>query len=318
MTELEYLLTTLAAVLIVAVMRHWRPLAGWLDRPGFLLAMTGACIGLLDPALGFMLAPDRIAMLARPPVFAGGLAGLMLIAAVALLAGFTVGGRRALKAAGLLAGGYALFLILSLFSVAGVPLLEPFSDYQVRIPIFPTGYILLIALLAVGLVSIELWNKKQPRVFPVVAVFIGLYFVLAVVVANIANIKGSGLEGPGLRVNVYPGNIWHTHWILVTTRGDQYELRRYDLFGPGLTPPAVIRRWNDEPMLIRLLSDPVVGYFYWRMFNNPVVNIENTNTQISLMIQEAHSLVPMVPGKTFILESDLRGRNRYYQLQRFD
>jgi hypothetical protein len=35
-------------------------------------------------------------------------------------------------------------------------------------------------------------------------------------------------------------------------------------------------------------------------------------------MQELQNQTPLVPGPTFYLETDLTGRNRFYQLQRFD
>lgn len=317
MTEREYLLTAAVALLLVGLLRHYAPAYRRMGLGGCRLMVAGILLPLLDPLVAFAVSPDRIAFLAHPPFLGAPLHGLALIAAMCVLAAFVQPARTVRRMALWLTAGYALHLGLRLVTPAGVPLLAPYGADVVRLPLLPVGHPLLLGLLVTGLVAVEALRRLRPWLVPALLALCVVYLVVGAAAAGVVRWQVRGLGTPDGTVHVYPGNAWLTHWLVVWEGPDAYRFRRYSLLSRTLPEPTRVARWNDQPQLLRLLSDPVVRRFYYAVFRHPVVRIDVVGSEVTLLMQEAADLVPPVPGRTFYLETDLRGSERFYQLQRF-
>jgi hypothetical protein len=79
-----------------------------------------------------------------------------------------------------------------------------------------------------------------------------------------------------------------------------------------------VPRWNDEALFLKLLGDPVVNRFYFRVFRHPVVRLDVSGAQLTLLMEELVHPGSPASGPAFYVESDASGRKRFYQLQRFN
>lgn len=317
MTEREILLTAATALLLIALLRHYPPLFRWLGRRGLALLVAGSLIPVLGAVLGYATAADRIAFLARTPLFGGVFHGVVLIGALAGLAGFFIPVRQVAGLALGLAGGFALYLLLVVLTPPGAPLLAPFSPRLMSLPVLPTGHPPLLVVLIAGNAALELFTRAQRWLRIAVPAAAGLYLLVGAVMLAVLSLRAAPLASSEANVHVYPANAWLTRWLVVVEGPQSYGIHRQGLGQGPFGEPRRVERWNDQPMLIRLLSDPVVRRFYYGVFRHPVVNIERAGGQVTLIMQEGEDLSPPVPGRTFYLETDLQGTSRFYQLQRF-
>ena len=318
MTEREYLITAIAGLLIIALFRHHPRLHSRLGASGLLMMSAGLLIPLLDPLLGYFQATDRIEFLALPPRLGGLLYGLAFIGGTAILAGCAAGSAWAARTIKFMLLGFLLHQGLLAMTPSGAPLFEPFHPYRLSLPVFPNGHPVLIGVLVVGLIVLEIWRNRTRQVWGVLVGLCIFYVLLGVGAFSSLAYKTKVLQGPGKLVHVYPGNVWMTEWEIIEEEPERYLFHRMNIWEEDIPPPVVMERWNDRALMVRLLSDPVVRRFQNQVFRHPVVQVETTSNQVTLMMQEVENLSPMVPGRTFSLESDLVGRDRYYQVQRFD
>jgi hypothetical protein len=287
-------------------------------RPGFLRVVLGSLLPLLDPALHNLLSVDRIEALTRPPLFTAPLLALTGIAALTALAAFLVPPRRALRLGLGLGAGYLLFGALAVLTPLGMPLLAPVSQVRLALPLLPTSHPPLLLGLFAALLVLEGLPSLRRWVWPGAA-GLAVVYLLAGAAQYAVIAAGLGREGaPAGRVQIYPDGPWLTSWQVVVESPDAYALKRTRLGGKPADGFRSLPRWNDQALFLKLLGDPVVYRLYYRVFRHPVVRLEVSGAQITLLMQELQNQTPLVPGPTFYLETDLTGRNRFYQLQRFD
>lgn len=322
MLERHLMLNAAVAVLLGCLAWLHPGLGRRLGRPGLALYVAGALLPFLDTALFHVITADRIELLSRPPLFAAPVYALALIGAVAVLAalagplpGVTA---RAVRIALLLAAGFAAHVGLAVLTPVGWPLLAPFLAQRMALPVLPTGHLPLLAVLLAGLVAAEGLRRWRRWIAPGVAMLAVAYGLAGAVQYALVAWPVRNHAPPGGHVHVYPDNPWLTRWQVVVEGPERYALWRQRA-GAGEWPePRTLPRWNDQALFLKLLGDPVVNRFYYRVFQHPVVRLDVSGSQITLLMQELQDQSPLVPGPTFYLESDLTGRNRFYQLQRFN
>ena len=318
MTEFDALLHSAAAVLLLCLLFHHPRVAGSFGRGGFALLVAGSLIPLLDFVIFYFRANDRIEFLTQPHLFYGLLYGLLLIAVVSVLSAFLAGPRMARAVFAFLAGGYLLHLLLAVTTPEGAPLLTPFTAWRPRLPLFTGGHPMLVALLVALLAVLEGFPRYSRYVFRVGLGLLGLYFLAGAGQFGYISLQARGLAAPEGRVYVEPANAWLSRWLVTVADDEIYQVRRHGVDMQEFEEPEILPRWNDESLMIRLLADRTVNTFYYQVFRHPVVRTEENGSQYTLIMQELTDQFPLVPGRTLYYETDAGGRNRFYQLQRFD
>lgn len=318
MTERVLLLNAAVAILLGCLAWQGRGLARRGGRSGLVLYTLGVLLPFVDFALFPLLTSDRVAALSHPPWVAAPLYGLALILAAAVLTAFVVSTRAARRVALCMAAGYATHVALAVLTPAGWPLLAPFSAGRVSLPILPQGHLLLLGLLLVTVPLAEAVPRLRRTIGAVAMVLVAAYGLAGALQWGAITWRVQAWNTTDMRVSVLPQGQLLTHWLVVVEGPQDYALRRLPRFDAPMPEPTVLPRWNDEPLFLKLLGDPVVSRYYFRVFHYPVVRLDVSGSQVTLLMQEARDQSPLVPGPTFYLESDLSGRNRLYQLQRFN
>jgi hypothetical protein len=318
MIERDVLMNGSAALLLAVLAWHHPGLVRRCGRWGLALVAAGALLPFVDSGLNHALAVDRIDLLTRPPLMQAPLFALAAIAALATLLAFALSLRAAAAVALGLAAGYALHAALALLTPLGWPLGAPFSEARTALPILPEGHLPLLLALLCALALAEARPRWRRWLAPAGAALAGLYLLAGAVQFGIVTARVRALARPDAPVHVYPDGNWLARWLVVSEGPERYELSRPHAFSEPLPEPKVLPRWNDQALFLKLLGDPVVNRFYFRVFHHPVVRLDVSGQQITLLMQEVEHQSPLVPGPTFYLESDLSGRNRFYQLQRFN
>jgi hypothetical protein len=318
MLERDLLLNGTAAILLACLAWLHATLARRLGRPGLVLVVAGALLPLATLLVSQLTTQDRIAQLSRAPLYEAPLVTLGALAVVAVLVGFATAPGVAARLGLGLALGYALYVLLAVLTPLGWPLLAPFSPLRVALPILPAGHLPLLVLGFAALALGEGLPRLRRWAAPVAAALAAVYLLAGAVQFAVVSARTRGLATADTTVSVAPDGDWLTHWQVVSEGPERYELRRVVAFAAAWPEPRTLPRWNDEPLFLKLLGDPVVNGFYFRVFHHPVVRLDVSGAQITLLMQELEDQSPTVPGPTFYLESDLSGRNRFYQLQRFN
>lgn len=318
MTEIEALLHSAAAVLLLCLAFHHPTVKRRWGSQVFSLMLAGSLIPLLDYGIFYFQAHDRIDFLSQPPIFYGLFYGSVLIGAIATLAIFLVNARAALRVAGALFAGYALHQCLALLTPEGVPLLEPFSAWRLRLPLFTGGHPLLLALLVLLLTLLEGFRRYSRYTLRLAVVLLLVYFTAGAGQFGYISLQARSLAAPGSSVYVEPGNAWLTRWLVTVADSEVYQVRLHGVDMAEFDQPEILPRWNDESLMIRMLADPTVNHFYYQVFRHPVVRTEASGSQYTLIMHELVDQFSLVPGKTLYYESDAESGNRFYQLQRFD
>jgi hypothetical protein len=322
MIERDLLLNATGAVLLAVLAWHHPALARHHGRWGLALFVAGALLPFVDTALYHAIAADRIDLLTRPPLLQAPLFGLLGIGVLALLAGVAapprLGWAVALRLALGVGAGYAAHIALSVLTPVGWPLWAPFSLARASLPILPGGHPPLLLALLVGLALAEALPRRRPWIATGAAALAGVYVLTGALQYTIVAVRARALATPAAQVHVYPDGDWLLRWQVVLEAPERYELSRHRVLARPRPEPRVMPRWNDQAVFLKLLGDPVVNRFYFRVFHHPVVRLDVSGSQITLLMQELQDQSPLVPGPTFYLESDLSGRNRFYQLQRFN
>ncbi len=200
----------------------------------------------------------------------------------------------------------------------GWPLLAPFATTRVLLPILPVGHPPLLVLLAVALLVLWLVPRTRSRLPSVAVVLSGVYLLAGAVQYGVVRYQAQALRQPRAALHVYPDNAWLTRWQVVLESPERYTLWRHRVHEPSFGEPRSLPRWNDQALTLKLLGDTVVRRYYFNVFRHPVVRVDVSGQQLTLLMHELEDQLPLVPGRTFYLESDLTGRNRFYQLQRFN
>jgi hypothetical protein len=318
MTESDILLNATVSLLLIGLLSHRPGLRRRLGRGGLALLAAGCLIPLGGALFAYLVSEDRIEFLSRLPLFFAPVQGLLLIVFVSGVAAFAVGGRNAGRIGLALGAGYLLTLALLALTPAGVPLLEPLSPQRFALAILPAGHPPLLVLLIAGLIALEAPPRGRGWVWWATTGLALLYLGFGAASAVAVRIQAGRSLPAGGALQVLPTGGWLTGWVAVRVGAEAYELERYGAGGQRLAPSVRLRRWNDQATLVKLLNDPVVRRFYFQVFHHPVAEIETSGAQMTLLLRELEDTNPPVPGRTFYLESDLRGGNRFYQLQRFD
>ena len=318
MLERDLLLNATATILLACLAWLHPGVSRRFGRGGLALVVAGALLPGADVLWFHLTTADRIELLSRSPLIEAPLFALLSIAALAVLVGFIASPRVAAAAALGLGVGYAAHGVLAVLTPVGWPLLAPFSQARVALPILPGGHLPLLLLLFIALAAAEGAPRWRRWVVPGAAVLSGLYLLAGAVQFGIVTARVQPLATAGTRVHVYPDGNWLARWQVISEGPERYELRRPRVLTQPLPEPKTMPRWNDQALFLKLLGDPVVNRFYFRVFHHPVVRLDVSGSQITLLMQELEDQSPLVPGPTFYLESDLSGRNRFYQLQRFN
>lgn len=340
MTEREYLYTAATALLVIALLRHtsfFQPgstqsntktgandRAPMAKRPvtrqeiiGLAMMVLGSLIPLFDPAIAYLSSTDRIEFLVHAPGFSGlyyGLAPLAFITGVmCFLMPFSEAFRYGLYGA----AGLWLHQLLMLLTPVGVPLLAPFYPFRFSLPVLPTGHPILLLFLGLGALLSELLPRHGRKIIIATTTLIGLYMAMGLGATVYVMVQSSHLREKGNIVHIQPDNIWLSRWLVIEESHLDYEVRRFFIWDKLPATGTRLERWNNQENLLKLMGDPVVNHFYNHLFRHPVARVETTNAQITLFINEVNDLSPRVPGRTFYVESNLDGGNRFYQLQRF-
>ncbi len=318
MTESLALLHAATALLLLALLLHILGGVTPRRRAALLQMSAGALVPLLDYALFYFMVADRIELLSRRPVFHGLYAGSLLIGGLGMVAALVAGtatGRRLLVYMG---AGFLLHLGCAVLTPTGVALLAPFSSRIVSLPLFPEGHPLLIGGLVVFLFALETLPRARRWWLRMAVGFVALYALAGAGQYLVFRYRVQELKPPGGAVSVAPAHPWLVQWQVAITDGAEYRVGRLRLDRPEVPELEVVPRWNNQPMLLTMLADPIVAQFYFAVFRNPVVRLEALGSQIALTMQELRDQVPLVPGARFYIEADLNSRDRYYQLQRLD
>lgn len=318
MTEFEALLHSAASILLLCVVFHHPRVAQFCGRWGLALMLTGSMIPLLDFAIFYFRADDRIDFLTQAPIFYGLFYGLILIGAVSVLTVFLFDARTARFAGVLLATGFLLHLLLALLTPQGAPLLAPFTAWRPRLPFFPGGHPLLVALLVLLLALLEGFPRFAKHIFRAGVTLLLLYFLAGAGQYGYISVQARTLAADGESVYVEPSNAWLTRWLVTVADDELYQVRQHGVDLVDFVPPDILPRWNNQGLTIRLLADRTVNRFYYQVFRHPVVRTEANGSRYTLIMQELKDQFPLVPGKTLYYETDAEGGNRFYQLQRFD
>jgi len=318
MIERDLMLDGSVAILLAGLAWHHPEVARRFGRGGLALFVAGVLLPFADPVLLRLVAADRIDLLSRPPIVQAPLYALGLIAALAVLVACAATVRAALAVALGLGAGYAAHLLLALLTPVGWPLLAPFSGARFALPLLPAGHLGLLGLLFLGLVLAEALPRWRRWLVSGTLLLAGAYGLAGAMQYATLMARVQTLARADARVRVYPDGNSLARWEIVLEGPQRYELRRQGALTQPFAEPKLMPRWNDEALFLKLLGDPVVSRFYFGVFHHPVVRLDVSGSQITLLMQELEDQSPVVPGPTFYLESDLAGRNRFYQLQRFN
>lgn len=319
MIERELILNATTSLLLLCLI--WRNpfIARRLNPAFFGYAVAGALLPLLDLAIFNPLLADRLDFLSRPHLFSAPVYGGAFIFCVSWLAGQLMPPRQAVMMALGWGVGYAIQLSINLMTVAGVPLLAPFSDLKFSFPFYPIGHPPLLVFLLIAL-TIELLLSRRFKWgwYPVAG--LALVLLLAGPVEH-TTMKWNAAALPlkaGGEFHVYPGDRWLTRWRVVVEEEDFYQIYRRGIFQDRFQGGSKIPRWNDQPNLINLLGDPMVHRLYYRVFRHPVAKITINGSQLKLSIQELQDKQSEGKARGFFLESNLNGQNRSMRLENFN
>jgi hypothetical protein len=318
MTESEVLLHAAAAVLLLCLAYHHPGWSRRLGRGGFAVMICGALVPVLDLLLFYVRAGDRIDFLTQDPFFSAPFYGALLIGAAAFLVAFVAGTGFAARLFVLLAAGYLLHLALAALTPVGASLLYPFLPGRHGLSLFYAGHSLLVGLLVVILLLLEGLPRFRRLTAGAAMLLLGVYVLAGAGQFIFVTVSARHLTPPGARLSVQPATPWLHRWLVTVTEPRTYRVRRHGIDMGTFEAPEDLERWNDEGLMTHLLGDPTVARFYHQVFRHPVARLESTDLRVTLIMQEAGDLAPPVPGRTFYFEVDHEGRNRFYQVQRFD
>lgn len=282
------------------------------------LLIAGALLPLLDTFVAALLAPDSIGFLTRTRWLHGLPGGALALCGAALLMAFVTGFRRAGSSTLWLAAGWSWHLVLDALTPAGLWLGAPEDPAPVDWPAFPEGHWLLIVLFLLALAVTrarpdwERWTRLA--VWPLLA----LYFAGGMLQYGVVSLRAARLAQPGQTVDVVPADAWRMRWRVVLSDGVEHHVGQLGAWGSVLTEPSPVPRGNDEARLLALLADPVVHRFYFRVFRNPVAQVDESPVQTTLTLREAGDLDSGQAGATFTFETDLDGRERVYRVTHFN
>ena len=311
------LLHAAAVALLASVLSHYPWIAARIGRNGYGLVVAGGLIPLLDYGVFFLHAPDRIAFLIQDHLFFGPFFALLLISSLAGLTAFAVNLRWAGRVLGWLTVGYGLHVGLAFLTPAGFPALAPFQATRMALPIFWPGHPLLIGVLIAALVALKFVPRRRP-----------FLLVLTLGLLTIYGVSGAGQYGfvwarvpspaaEGVRLVIEPANPWPTRWFVIEEGAGFYRVRREGLVGLEGEDGGTVAAWDNEPLFLQTLGDPVVRRFYRQAFRHPVVRVTASGSQITLVMQELTDLSTRTAGRSFHFESDPESGNRLYRVERF-
>ncbi len=318
MAESRLLLTATAALLVLALGLHWPRLTRRVPRAAWALAGSGALLPLLDPVLSRLSGEDQIAALTGMPHFSGPLASFGLAGLVSMAVAIWRGPRPALQVLGALGAGLALHLLLMALTPWGVPVLAPFAPQRFGWGLLPQGHGLLIGLLAAGVAAQELWPTGGRAVRWGVCAATVLYGAAALGGYLWADTRFPTAADANTRRSIEPASIWPVAWLIIDRVPGNFRVATVRWGEAAPEKPRTIARWNDEPLFLAEMGDPVVYRLYTLAFLHPVVELDASGSQTTLSMQELSEHVAGTSGPRFVFTSDLAGRNRLYRLERFD
>ncbi|MBI3992894.1 MAG: hypothetical protein HY342_06450 [Candidatus Lambdaproteobacteria bacterium] len=316
MLEQEALLTATAAMLLLLALHQVRPVRAALGRRGFLLALGGTLLPLLDLPLRFAQAPDRIGLLAADARFYALYPTACLLGALGLLAAAALGASSALRMGGAVALGYGLHLLLTLLTPVGARLFWPFSDLRVALPLMPAGHVLIVGVLATGVLAGEALPRLRRRFTAAAAVLVALYTAFAAGEWAMLHLQARRFEPRDVAARVEPEDALLRQWAVVKETAEGYHLWRWHAYANTLTAQALTPRSNEPGVLAWIMADPTVRHIYFRLFRNPVAHVEVSNSQFTLVVQELAD-VAEGGGRSLHVDMDPSGGGRFYELERF-
>jgi len=318
MIESDTLFHSAAAILLGCVANFHPVLSRRFAGNGLILFVLGAMIPLLDFPWFFLISRDRIEFLAQTPIFMGLVSGMLLIVTVSLLTVFWDGLALARRIFFTLLAGFLTHQFLLFLTPAGIPLVSPFSDLRIGLPVFSEGHILLVILLGVLLALLESIPAWRMVVFRAGGVLVGLYLAAGVVQFGVVSLQAMSLAEKGESITVEPHSIVPARWMITVSDGFSYRVREHYIWYDAFLTGNELPRHNNETLMVKMLADPTVRYFYYRIFRHPVVKLESNGSLYTLVMQELSDQFPLVPGRTLYFEWDQDSKNRFYQIQRFD
>jgi hypothetical protein len=311
------LLNAAAPLLALALALHWPGLTRQVPRALWWLAAAGALIPLLDPLVARFAGEDRIGTLTRTPLFAGPLSALALIGAAALAVAIWSGWRPGLATLAAPTAGLLLHLALAALTPWGVPWLAPFDLRRWGVGVFPPGHPVWIALLATAVLALEAFPAMSRWLRRVAGGACAAYAAVAV-----AGHLFAALQAPpppaGVSRTVEPGGLSPLRWRIIDRTASEYRVLSIAIGQPMMDEPRRIARWNDEPLALLVLEDPLARRLYIQAFRHPVAELGVSDSQTTLVVQELSERLTGEQGPAFLFQSGADGRNRLYRLERFE
>lgn len=318
MTESESLLTYSAFVLLTAWAYHHPEVSRWLGPRGLYLILLGGAFPLVESLGVSLFSGDRIAFLVYVPLFHGIFFGVLVLAFISTLVGAWTGWLVGLRSFFVMGLGYLLMLLLALMTPSGVHLATPFSEFRYSLPFFPVGHPLLIALLVLILLALEGFRAWRRGFFGLGVALVLFYFLAGPLQYGLIRFQAGAEAGPNGIISVSPVGGFFSKWLVVLEEGGSYRFRRARIDLMAATPWVSVPRWNNEALTARMLGNPVINRFYFHIFSQPVLQVDQTGSQITLIMKELENQRPEVPGRRFYFETDINGRNRLYEVNRFN
>lgn len=311
------LLNAAAPLLAIAWALHWPALTRRVPRTAWRLAAAGALIPLLDPLVARLTGEDRIGTLTRAPLFAGPLPALALAGAAALAVTIWSGWRRGGTVLAGLTAGVLLHVALAALTPWGVPWLAPFDPRRWGWAVFPQGNGVWIVLLATAVLALEVFSSQRrwPRRAAGTACAV---YAAAALAGWLWAVLGTPPPGAGVLRTVEPGGLSPLHWRIIDRTASEYRVRAIAIGQPETNEPRRIARWNDEPLALLGLDDPLAWRLYTQAFRHPVAELTVSDSQTTLVVQELAERLTGGQGPEFLFRSGADGRNRLYRLERFE
>lgn len=318
MLESQMLLTAAVAAMLVLLAHHHDAVRRRLHRSTVALLLLGTQIPLIDLPWRYWHAADRIAFLASPPLLYALYPAALLILGVGLLTLWMRGVRPARRAMLALGAGWLLHMLLVLFTPGGLLPLWPFGRWHVALPVFPADYPLPALVLALMLVLAELLRRRRRWVLTAAWGLLAAYGVgVGAYAANTYRLARAD-AGPAAHVLIMPANSWPSRWTVIVERRNGYVAWQRGNAEEDAAAQTPTPRASQSDDLASVLQDPIIRAFYYRLFRAPVINITAGNSQTTVVMREFADINPPVPGRTLLIESNLSGRSRVYELKHFD
>ena len=318
MLESDMLFTAAVAAMLVLLAHHHDAVRRRLARSTVALLLAGTQLPLLDLPWRYWHAADRIAYLASAPHFYAIYPVMLLIGGIGLLSLWMWGRRAAGRVMLALGAGWLLHMLLVLFTPAGLFPLWPFGDWRVALPVFPMGYPLPALALVLLLGLAEVLRRRRRWVLAGAWGLLVAYGVGVGAHAAATYLPARADAPPQAHVLLLPADAWPSRWSVIVEHRGRYVAWARDISDAEEGGSPSLPRASQSGDLAGVLQDPIIRAFYYRLFSAPVINITAGNSQTTVVMREFADIDPPVPGRTLLIESNLSGRSRVYELKHFN